>query len=253
MAPSYRKSQTKSTVSYDDDESLHLSALFLPTPEGEQASMNPKSTSSVSVKMEDSTPPPEHVEVTYGWQHPAELAYITPEHLSTTEIIFHLISNSFSIPARIPGKNKNPPFFIVSSVSGQKTILPVGYRIPLLFLARFQWMSLRLVLTASSRQSEWSDYKFGILHVCRLYTALLHAAQEQVRISNYDGISRGIDRKWRCPTFDRALARYRLRWFLSIPSHVKEFWETYREDEYTKDPLKFGTDLIGHVILSSLC
>lgn len=244
-----RRYQGKSLPRCPEDESLHLSSLIVFPPEGDQAP-----TPSVSVKVEEATPPPvlhmpkeQQNEAVYGWEHPAELKYITP-NLTPSEIIFYLISNSFSIPARTSGKAGNPPFFVVTGLTGQKTILPVGYRIPLLFLAHFQWDSLKLVLTASSRESEWSDYKFGILHVCRLCTVLLNAAQDEVQITNDDGISRGIDRKWRCPTFDRALARYRLRWFLSTPSQVEEFWETYQEDEYNKDPLRFGMGLASYMI-----
>ncbi|KIK56487.1 hypothetical protein GYMLUDRAFT_47026 [Collybiopsis luxurians FD-317 M1] len=178
------------------------------------------------------------VEILYGWQHPAELEYITPEDWPSSKIILHLITNSFSIPPRAPSKSANS-VFTVTSVNGQTTTLPIGYRVPLLFFGKFQWLSLKVVLTATSRETEWSEYKFSILHVCRLCTALLSSAQEYVRFANDDVISMGMDRKWRCPTFDRALARFRLKWFLSNPAQVQEFWETYQEEEYKKDVLKF--------------
>ncbi|KIK56484.1 hypothetical protein GYMLUDRAFT_61934 [Collybiopsis luxurians FD-317 M1] len=178
------------------------------------------------------------VEILYGWQHPAELEYITPEDWTSSKIISHLITNSFSIPPRAPSKSVNS-VFTVTSANGQTTTLPIGYRVPLLFFGKFQWLSLKVVLTAASRETEWSEYKFSILHVCRLCTALLSSAQEYVRVANDDEISMGMDRKWRCPTFDRALARFRLKWFLSNPAQVQEFWETYQEEEYKKDILKF--------------
>ncbi|KAF9072067.1 hypothetical protein BDP27DRAFT_1445899 [Rhodocollybia butyracea] len=169
------------------------------------------------------------VEIVHGWKHPAELEYITPEDWSDTKIIFHLIAHAFSIPLRGP-KNSVIPFLTVTGIDGQQTSLPIGYRIPLMFLARFQWLSLKLVLTAASRKTEWLEYKFSILYVCRLCSALLTAARNEAE---------GMDRKWRCPTFDRALARYRLKWFIPTPAQVKEFWEIFHEDEYQRDGLKF--------------
>ncbi|KAJ3713488.1 hypothetical protein DFJ43DRAFT_1105087 [Lentinula guzmanii] len=199
------------------------------------------------VKSERQTPPtiqllpePEEepaVEYKYGWKHPAELQYYTPEDWSLTKIIFHLIANAFSIPPRAAVRGSTP-FFVVTGIRGETTRLPIGYRVPLMFLASFQWSSLQLVLTASSRETEWVEYRFSILHVSRLCSTLLNAAQDYVRVSN-EGISKGMDRKWRCPTFDRALARYRLKWFISSPSQVEEFWHTFQEEVYKKDVIKF--------------
>ncbi|GAW07023.1 peroxiredoxin q [Lentinula edodes] len=200
------------------------------------------------VKIEPSTPPPilqflhsPDVEPeplpSYGWKHPAELQYFTPEDWLPTKLIFYLIANAFSVPPR--ASVRGTPFFLLTRMNGETVTLPVGYRIPLLFLARFQWLSLKLVLTASSRETEWNEYKFSILHVSRLCTALLDAAQEYVRVSSEEGISKGMDRKWRCATFDRALARYRLKWFISGPEQVEEFYHTVGEDEYSKDAVKF--------------
>ncbi|KAJ3925418.1 MAG: hypothetical protein NXY57DRAFT_71270 [Lentinula lateritia] len=200
------------------------------------------------VKIEPSTPPPilqilhsPDVEPeplpAYGWKHPAELQYFTPEDWLPTKLIFYLIANAFSVPPR--AAVRGTPFFFLTRMNGETVTLPIGYRIPLLFLARFQWLSLKLVLTASSRETEWNEYKFSILHVSRLCTALLDAAQEYVRVSSEEGISKGMDRKWRCATFDRALARYRLKWFISGPEQVEEFYQTVGEDEYSKDAVKF--------------
>ncbi|KAJ3990930.1 hypothetical protein F5050DRAFT_1898755 [Lentinula boryana] len=218
--------------------------------EVDQASLHTtpsESRFSSRVKVERETPPPIQllpepeeepaVEYKYGWKHPAELQYYTPEDWSLTKIIFHLIANAFSIPPRAAYRGSTP-FFVVTGIRGETTRLPIGYRVPLMFLASFQWSSLQLVLTASSRETEWSEYRFSILHVSRLCSTLLNAAQDYVRVSN-EGVSKGMDRKWRCPTFDRALARYRLKWFISSPSQVEEFWHTFQEEVYKKDVIKF--------------
>ncbi|KAF5376772.1 hypothetical protein D9757_009493 [Collybiopsis confluens] len=169
------------------------------------------------------SPEPElKVEVEYGWKHPAELEYITPDDWSTSKIILHLISHSFSIPPRALPKS-GTSIFVVTSSNGQKIMLPSA---------------------------------------TELCTALLASAQEYDLVTN-DGISKGMDRKWRCPTFDRALARFRLKWFLSNPAQVQEFWEIHQEGEYKKDALKFdwrrwalkghkGFDLTDHEVTNGI-
>jgi hypothetical protein len=39
------------------------------------------------------------------------------------------------------------------------TYLPRGYRIPLMFVAKFQWESLRLVLTSERPEGEWGEFR----------------------------------------------------------------------------------------------
>ncbi|KAL0575455.1 hypothetical protein V5O48_006524 [Marasmius crinis-equi] len=205
--------------------------------------------SNEEVKREDSpiiwfrpTPTPVTDTVHYGWQHPAELEYLTPTDWTDTQIIHHLIAHSFDIP---PRQAKGSPFFEVTGIDGSRTVLPSGYRIPLMFIARFQWLSLKLVLSTVDRDAEWREYKYGILHVSRLCKKLLQAAQESM--GGFDTESgaktrvKGIDRKWRSQMFDRALARYKLKWFISEPEQLQEFWDTYKDEEYKKDPLKYGT------------
>ncbi|KAK1233890.1 hypothetical protein PQX77_002929, partial [Marasmius sp. AFHP31] len=202
---------------------------------------------SMDVKREDSpviwfrpTPTPSGYIQHYGWEHPAELEYCTPTDWTDTEIIHHLIAHSFDIP---PKKSKGTPFFEVTGIDGSRTVIPSGYRIPLMFIARFQWLSLKLVLSAEDRDAEWKEYKYGILHVSRLCKRLLRVAQDA--LGGFDAESglksklKGIDRKWRSQTFDRALARYKLKWFISEPEQLQEFWDTYKDDEYKKDPLKY--------------
>ncbi|KAG7086211.1 hypothetical protein E1B28_002176 [Marasmius oreades] len=180
----------------------------------------------------------------YGWQNPAELNYFTPRDWNDTKIIHHLIAYAFDVPPKSPKNGQ--PFCQIVSMDGTKTVLPHGYRIPLMFLARFQWLSLKLVLSAANRQLEWEEYKFGILHVSRLCKQLLDSAQAALGAIDSDSKTgtkakpKGVDRKWRCPTFDRALVRYRLKWFISKPAQVKEFWAEYGEDEYDKDVVGMG-------------
>ncbi|KAL0064968.1 hypothetical protein AAF712_008092 [Marasmius tenuissimus] len=176
----------------------------------------------------------------HGWNHPAELDYFMPHSWNDTQIIDHLIAYSFDIPAKT-----GQPFCHIIGANGVKTVLPGGYRIPLMFLARFQWLSLQLVLMAEDREAEWEEYKFGILHVSRLCKRLLDSAQQALETR----FKYGVDRKWRCPTFDRALVRYKLKWFISKPEEVQSFWEEYGEGEFKDDVVTFawrGWALKGH-------
>ncbi|KAJ8089379.1 hypothetical protein PM082_014627 [Marasmius tenuissimus] len=176
----------------------------------------------------------------HGWNHPAELDYFMPHSWNDTQIIYHLIAHSFNISAKT-----GQPFCHIISANGVKTVLPGGYRIPLMFLARFQWLSLQLVLMAEDREAEWEEYKFGILHVSRLCKRLLDSAQAALETR----FKHGVDRKWRCPTFDRALVRYKLKWFISKPKEVQSFWEEYGEGEFKDDVVTFawrGWALKGH-------
>ncbi|KAF9259408.1 hypothetical protein L218DRAFT_667200 [Marasmius fiardii PR-910] len=208
-------------------------------PKDGESSVRVSGKESQIIEKEDTISQRNTPESSYGWQHPAELDYITPDDWSDTKIIYHLIAYAFDIP---PKSSKNGHSFCqIVRMDGTKTVLPHGYRLPLMFLARFQWDSLNLVLSASNRRVEWKEYKFGILHISRLCKSLLDSAQAALSTVEWDfesvpsAKSKNAIRKWRCPTFDRALVRYWFRWFISNPAEVKDFWTEYGETEYEKD------------------
>ncbi|KAL0062133.1 hypothetical protein AAF712_010975 [Marasmius tenuissimus] len=224
-------------------KSSRQSRLSLKSNKGENGTGNFHDLSppgSDVVKKEEAASFSTSPEEDHGWNHPAELDYFMPHSWSDTQIIHHLIAHSFNIPAKT-----GQPFCHIISANGVKTVLPGGYRIPLMFLARFQWLSLQLVLMAEDREAEWEDYKFGILHVSRLCKRLLDSAQAALETR----FKYGVDRKWRCPTFDRALVRHKLKWFISKPEEVQSFWEEYGEGEFKDDIVTFawrGWALKGH-------
>ncbi|KAK0460246.1 uncharacterized protein EV420DRAFT_1535792 [Desarmillaria tabescens] len=164
---------------------------------------------------------PVEVPLDHGWQNPAELNYIDASTMTNANIIEYLITHSFSVP---PKRNM---WVTITSADGTTTVIPGGYRIPLLFAAHFQWTSLRLVLDSG----EWDQFKSGILHISRMCDRFLEEARSALR--------RGMVKGWRCPTFDRLLVRYRSYYLLSDPDSVKEFHEMYGEVEYASDALKF--------------
>ena len=159
----------------------------------------------------------------FGWKG---LDYIDASSWSKDEIIKHLVTNSFSVP----GRTHRLKWATITSADGSTTIVPNVYRIPLMFVGQFMWSSLQLVL---SDEKEWNDFKTGILYVSRLCEAFLTEVRRAMS-------EEGIGRSWRYATFDRALTRYRMGWLLSEPKYLKEFWEMYGDEEYQKDPVKFG-------------
>ncbi|KAJ7722853.1 hypothetical protein B0H16DRAFT_346630 [Mycena metata] len=180
-----------------------------------------------------------------SWRHPDELPYIRTAGKTWNDmaIVKYLATNAFSIPPR--GTNTIDPWVQVSCVDGSQVILPRGYRLPLLWVAKYQWTSVKLVLTAHAaiRQREWDSAKFEILHIARLCAGLLSKARAQM---DEGGM---IERGWRCEQFDRALHRYWHDWLIMRDEFVRDFFREFGEDEYRQDVLKYAWNrwvLKGH-------
>lgn len=88
------------------------------------------------------------------------------------------------------------------------------------------------MLTANDPSAEWKDYKFRILHLARLIAHFVQDATEST--------GDGMERKWRCLAFDRALVRYKKYWLIQEPEFVQRFFEAYGEEEYNRDILSTG-------------
>ncbi|KAF9017630.1 hypothetical protein BDZ89DRAFT_1117572 [Hymenopellis radicata] len=192
---------------------------------------------SVKVKQENSTtklssesPPPPG----FGWQHPAELDYIDASSWPQEDVIRELVTHAISIPGRPASRMEQ--WCTITDADGNTTVIPAAYRIPLLFAAQFQWSSLQLVLGVEDpmlRAKEWAQFKSSIMHISRVCQAFLAAARKAMEEGW--GMS---SRKWRCATLDRVLTRYRMRWMLSTPEQLKEFYDIHGEFPYERDVLK---------------
>ncbi|KAJ7164447.1 hypothetical protein C8R46DRAFT_1193083 [Mycena filopes] len=171
-----------------------------------------------------------------GWRHPDELPYIrnAGKVWDDMTIIRFLAANALTIPPR--GTNTIDPWVHVRSGAGHEVILPRGYRLPLLWVAKYQWTSVKLVLTAEPaiRKSEWDGAKFEILHIARLCAGLLAKARAQM---DEGGM---MERGWRCAQFDRALWRYWHDWLIMRDEFVRDFWREFGEEEYQGDVLKLA-------------
>jgi hypothetical protein len=166
----------------------------------------------------------------HSWDHPDELDYIEPGWDQDKTISF-LLANKFSVPGR-PGHST--ALIKIPEFGG--SLIPARYRIPLMWVARYMWQSLHLVINAADRDGEWDSFRWGILHLSRLCTHLMESAKK-----TYEDF--GIDRRWRCPAFDRALVRFKAKWLIQNPEHVQSFWESFGEEEFEKDILLFSMHL----------
>ncbi|KAH6867885.1 hypothetical protein BKA70DRAFT_1579019 [Coprinopsis sp. MPI-PUGE-AT-0042] len=155
-------------------------------------------------------------------------------------------------PVLIPNLSKDPrlarTFTEIACPDGTTTLLPKGYRVPLMFVAKFLWESLRLVLTSVNPDGEWEEFRFDIVHLSRLSSHLLKAARTATTPSSLSGpphiSAKGdrvgtMDRAWRCGLFDRALTRFYRRWMICREWSVKLFFEEFGEEEYAVDVLKY--------------
>ncbi|KAJ7936695.1 hypothetical protein B0H13DRAFT_2303395 [Mycena leptocephala] len=164
-----------------------------------------------------------------GWRHPAELVFI--DNWDDMSIIRFFIANAFTIPPRTA--NAREPLR-VSCADGSTVALPFRYRTPLLWVSKFLWRSLEIVLTAPGFPAEWNEDKYAILHVARQCAGLIDSARASAGSHGKDG----IDQAWRCAMFDRALLRYWYEWLNVRDDFVKAFWEEFDEEDFDSDGLK---------------
>ncbi|KAJ7088038.1 hypothetical protein B0H15DRAFT_1022606 [Mycena belliarum] len=178
-----------------------------------------------------------------SWRHPNELAYIRGGGAwPDPAIVRFIVEHAVGIPAR--SASSMDPWVRVCCVDGSTVLLPRGYRLPLMWVLKYQTMSLALVLGAKAaiRRREWDGAKFEILHIGRLCSTLVDSA----RAVGQEG---KMERTWRCPTFDRALLRYWHDWLIMRDEFVRDFWREFGEEDYAEDVLKlnWGTWVLrGH-------
>ncbi|KAJ7703531.1 hypothetical protein B0H17DRAFT_1194065 [Mycena rosella] len=166
-----------------------------------------------------------------SWRHPDELSYIRggPEWDDAT-IVHFIVAHTVGVPPRSPSTME--PWVHVQCADGSVVALPRTYRLPFLWVRKFQRTSLALVLGAHSaiRQREWDAAKFEILHIARLCATLLDSARAAAK----------LERSWRCASFDRALQRYWYDWLIMRDEFVRDFWREFGEEEYKGDVLKLS-------------
>jgi hypothetical protein len=150
---------------------------------------------------------------------------------SDDELLSHLCSKAFTIPPR--DYNPSAPFVYVRTEDGLITTLPHGYRIPLLFVAKYQWESIFRTLSLQNRH-HWDAGRDEIFHLSRLCHVLFSKARAKAASSS------GMEKGWRCVMFDRVLTRFYKGWPVSSPAKLDAFISHFGSREYDRDVLKNG-------------
>jgi hypothetical protein len=163
-----------------------------------------------------------------SWRDVCELEYIGPTHPSAAmwndfSIITYLVHTAISIPPR--SDSRSDPWVTITSNDSGTTTLPRGYRVPLLWLAKVQWESLKLLLTVA--RPLWDTIKFDLLYIARLTTQFLAKARNEVRMK----------RQWRDPMFDRAMTRFFNGWMGCRDVFMWDFYREFKNEEYKDDVL----------------
>ena len=150
---------------------------------------------------------------------------------SDDELLSHLCSKAFTIPPR--DYNPSAPFVYVRTEDGIVTTLPHGYRIPLMFVAKYQWETIFRTLSSQNRQL-WEAGRDELFHLSRLCHVLFSKARAKAESS-------GMEKGWRCLMFDRLLTRFYKGWPVSSPAKLDAFISHFSSKEYDRDVLKNGT------------
>ncbi|KAJ7790051.1 hypothetical protein B0H14DRAFT_2941306, partial [Mycena olivaceomarginata] len=168
---------------------------------------------------------PVPIPLRHMWRHPCELEYVGPHHQTAHK---WTVDNAFTVPSRNADHKQTWVELTSTSREGVvvKTVVPCGYRIPLLWLGKVQWDCLKLLLTTARRH--WDNLKWDVFHIARVSGEFLAEARRQV---NMKGVYRDI-------AFDRAMARFFNGWMGSRDEFVWDFYREFRNGEYEDDILQ---------------
>jgi hypothetical protein len=88
-----------------------------------------------------------------------------------------MVDNAFTVPSRNADHKQTWVELTSPFREGvvAKTIVPCGYRIPLLWLGKVQWDCLKLLLTTARRH--WDNLKWDVLHIARVSGEFLAEAR----------------------------------------------------------------------------
>ena len=153
----------------------------------------------------------------------------TVREWSTDAILSHLWKNTFSIPAR--EYNPSAPFVWIKNDSGDSIVLPHGYRLPLMFVAKYCW---EVTFKKVGSEDSWRKAKGNVFHLSRLCQNLFRRAKAKKELRG------GMEKGWRCLMFDRLLARFYKHWSRNDPVGGKKFLVEHSVKEYDRDVLKHG-------------
>ncbi|KAJ3890224.1 hypothetical protein GG344DRAFT_78036 [Lentinula edodes] len=188
-----------------------------------------KSVSKQALELEDDL----------GWKHPAELIYSTGKYWTDKKLLYYCLANALSVSL---SSTPSPGICYVSD--GKKTVVvSERYRIPIIYVSRWQWTKLKGLLTANEEEKNrrWPEEKYEVLHIARVWKILTDEGPPSESLNSSYGKEERLEvvKKWKCHTLDRILTRFRMGCFSSEPTRVETFWDQYKESEYSKNVLEF--------------
>jgi hypothetical protein len=161
------------------------------------------------------------------WWDEREITYPQSEDWPDNNIYEYLISNAISVSPLHSKPNKHAKFCIVTNAKGKTFKVTAQYHIPMIFLSKYQWNSLKQVMRAPNRQELWEDLKLSILYLAQLCNLFLeHAknAKEFLKPAAYN--------VWRDSCLDHSLFRYSKGILVNKEETIRNFWMMYDEMEY---------------------
>lgn len=162
------------------------------------------------------------------WRHTADLEYIGPDHHKASmwpdfSMLSYMVHTRISIPPR--SDSRSDPWVTVHASHLGNVTVPRGYRVPLLWLARVQWESLKLLLTVA--RPLWDLIKWDVMHLARMSAEFLGRAS----------VVKQMKRQWRDIGFDRAMTRFFNGWMGCSDEFISDFYHEFRDEEYKDDLL----------------
>ncbi|KAF7314694.1 hypothetical protein MKEN_00943300 [Mycena kentingensis (nom. inval.)] len=163
-----------------------------------------------------------------AWRNEEELEYVgqhSAQAPSWTDfrIVSFLVETALTIPPK--SESRSDPWVTVTQTNGTTTTVPRGYRVPLLWIQRVLWESLKLALT--SGKVLWPWIKWDLLHIGRLTNDFLLKARSEVKMK----------RQWRHPRFDRPMTRFFNGWMGCREVFMWDFYKEFKDLEYQDDIL----------------
>jgi hypothetical protein len=155
-------------------------------------------------------------------------------------LLTYLVQNAITIPPR--SDSRSDPWVVITGADGSSTTIPRGYRVPVLWIMKVQWESLKFLLTVA--RPLWDSIKYDLLHLARLTSQFLAKARNEPRMK----------RQWRDPMFDRAMTRYFNGWMGCSEVFIADFYHEFRDEEYKDDLLARSAfpKLLSTILFSNL-
>ena len=137
----------------------------------------------------------------------------------------------------VPQRDYNPVApFVYLNRQGIQLPLPHGYRVPLMWIAKYLWETVHSLLTQPENgavQKMWIAQREELLYLVLAVKTFLDLACDKLK-------NGGMEKGWRCLFFDRMLARLYRGQHRNRREYLERFLVQWTHKEYERDVLKHG-------------